>query len=463
METRTKGLNKTGIAVIIAVIVVALLAALVIPTMVNVSKQAKLNAEYQAKNDQQIASIVEKLENTNSLTMEEIQKTIASEIEKYHKDDAAALTEAKVKEIVNSALKSADILTEDEVKKIVEDALKDVGGLTEAQVKSIVNNALKNAGLTEAKVKDIVNEALKGVGGLTEAQVKAIVNEALKGIDTGLSKAEVEKLIADALANQEPADTRTVEEKLAAGESVTLSEDHVLNTEVAVPAGAKVTLDLNGKKLTVTETGRLLVQGEVTLTNGSVDTFASLNEEGEDMGLVVAKGGKLTVTKTSMKVQGGGEWCVFTGSGGHLTIEDSSFAVGAVDAGATPNLLFNNGTTVVKNSIFTNAVPGEIAWDAAIANYADLTLIDTKVDAAGICVATMGDNSVSSTCKIVGGEYRTNFQQKYHNSAIYMSFGVLTLENNVKIYVPNADHAAIEVDEVMNGSMNGDDYTVILP
>ena len=134
------------------------------------------------------------------------------------------------------------ILSDYYTKKEVDDLIKGIDipeGMTEAKVKELIEAALKEykpeipEGITEAKVKELIEAALKDYKptipeGLTEAKVKELIDAALKNYKPvtpeGLTKEEIIEIILDTIKTIET-DVTTV----YLTEVTSLSADQVVN------------------------------------------------------------------------------------------------------------------------------------------------------------------------------------------------------------------------------------------
>ena len=200
MRKQKKGFTVVELVVVIAII--AVLAAVLIPTFTSIIKKANDSAYLQERTNQQLQDLIEKVENQNYLTWEDFEAKLAAAMA-----DSANDTSEKIAAAVKEQLEgiSGAGLSEDQVKKIVEKALE--GQLTSAQVEAIVNQAIKNAsltpgtsgGLTEAQVRQIVNSAIAGIKqtGVTKEEMKAAITSALQG--KGLTEAQVTAIVGSAL------------------------------------------------------------------------------------------------------------------------------------------------------------------------------------------------------------------------------------------------------------------------
>ena len=143
-------------------------------------------------------------------------------------------------------------------------------------------------------------------------------------------------------------------EALLDGKDVTLRANLTLDIQLAIPADAKVTLDLNGNTLKTVKTGErskyLDVQGELTIKNG---TF-------EARGIEVLTGGKLiveansNVTVSNVDNQGGAAVWVEPGAevvinGGTFTALNGKKNNTSATLTQNPSVIYNNGGKVTIN------------------------------------------------------------------------------------------------------------------
>ena len=127
------------------------------------------------------------------------------------------------------------------------------------------------------------------------------------------------------------------------GETVTLLKD--VTADITIPAGKTITLDLNGKKLTVPTDAGILVQGKLTVTgNGTVtcEKTPFMVDAGE---LIIENGAVNSDKDYGIYAKNGGQ---ITVNGGTLT---SSFAVlSGNNTTGDMNFTVNGGTLTSKSS-----------------------------------------------------------------------------------------------------------------
>ena len=217
MKTNRKhGFTIVELVVVIAII--AVLAAVLIPTFASIIKKANDSAYLQERTNQQIADLAEKVEKINYFTWEDFEKKLADELAKAGSADDAkikAAVEAALKEYATYSQASMTGLTADQVKKIVDEAM--AGQLTTAQVEAIVKTAVgdkpvnvddivnavvakmpKATGITKAEMQKAIKDALSGVGGVTEEDIAKAL--AAFGVST-LTKEDINGIISSATSD----------------------------------------------------------------------------------------------------------------------------------------------------------------------------------------------------------------------------------------------------------------------
>lgn len=202
------------------------------------------DADYQADTDAKFAQLEQKLAALQTKVDGIKECNCADKITALQ----AAIDAIKVPSL-EGYLKTADlpdavksILSDYYTKKEVDDLIKGIDipeGMTEAKVKELIEAALKEykpeipEGITEAKVKELIEAALKDYKptipeGLTEAKVKELIDAALKNYKPvtpeGLTKEEIIEIILDTIKTIET-DVTTV----YLTEVTSLSADQVIN------------------------------------------------------------------------------------------------------------------------------------------------------------------------------------------------------------------------------------------
>ena len=186
MNNKLKRKAFTIVELVIVIAVIAILAAVLIPTFSSIVKKAEESAYLQDRTNQQLQDLIEKLENPNYMTWEDFESILA---EKLAGIQAGANNTDfdKIKDQINAAIEALNSqnngLTKDQIESIIEKALE--GQLTTAQVQAIVNAALKDKGVDDSKINDIITSAIEelrketGDTGITPEQMQAAINAAL--------------------------------------------------------------------------------------------------------------------------------------------------------------------------------------------------------------------------------------------------------------------------------------------
>jgi len=193
MKTNRKhGFTIVELVVVIAII--AVLAAVLIPTFISIVKKANDSAYLQERTNQQIADLAEKVENLNYFTWEDFEKKLAEELAKVGDTDTEAIqkaVDAAIAKYSDSSQTGNTGLTEAQVKKIVEEAMK--GQLTTAQVEAIVRQAAVGKSVDVNAIANQVIAKLPKTTGITKEEMQKAIKDALNGVVT-------EEDIAKALA-----------------------------------------------------------------------------------------------------------------------------------------------------------------------------------------------------------------------------------------------------------------------
>ena len=221
MKKTNKGFTIVELVVVIAV--VAVLAAVLIPTFTSIIKKANDSAYLQERQSKQIEDLAEKIDNQNYLTWGDFEKELAEAMAKATKtgDELSA----EIKAAVATAMSEYDdrSLKRSQVEEIINRALEDQ--LTTAQVEGIVNAAIAKAGagassITTAQVQAIVNAAIAQINtpvGVTAAQMQSAIQTAINSL---ISSEQLTSAIGEAVSAQ-------LEAALAKFEAAQLTEDDV--------------------------------------------------------------------------------------------------------------------------------------------------------------------------------------------------------------------------------------------
>ena len=395
-----KNRNKKGFTImelVIVIAIVAVLAAVLIPTFAGLIKKANNSAYEQERTNQLINDAVEKIDNTNWLSFEDFEKALAEGLAKagISQEDAikAALEEYTAKNIGSNSG-----LTESQIRTIIERSLS--GQLTKTQVESIIRSALNNleSGITQEQIKKIVADAVKDLGntsisledvqaaitaaidasGSENAQaLKDAVTAALAGF-TPMSEDALKTLIDTAIASVE-SDKIVVSEDEIASETYTVAAANAGKTIYIVTDSYRAKLDVkdstaatkiiidapNIKELNVIGPARVMrifrTAGSSTHVNGDVEIL-NINS-----GRVVIEGtatvGQLTaapamravvtvdITKDAQVTDLYAEYQYYEGTNDYIVINNKGTVTNAymtaspaVSSESTTNVVINNGS-----------------------------------------------------------------------------------------------------------------------
>ncbi len=136
-------------------------------------------------------------------------------------------------------------------------------------------------------------------------------------------------------------------------ENVKLTDDLKMKEEITIPEGATVNLDLNGKTLTTAKQligGRskyLNTSGDLTITNGTI----------EARGVQVYEGGKVTIEEgvTINAVDDNGGAAIWVCEGGVAVINGGTFTAkgtGSSEINYAPGVINNSGTLTINDGTF---------------------------------------------------------------------------------------------------------------
>lgn len=199
--------NKKGFTIVELVIVIAIiavLAAVLIPTFASIIKKAEESAYLQERTNQQIQDLTEKIENNNYMTWEDFEEKLAEALASLGNNPDPDQIKQAVLDAIGDKFNTTG-LTEEQVRKIIDKALE--SQLTDTQVKAIVDAAIKNLSgnsLTEAQVKSIVQSAINALPsnvGITKEQMTKAIADAISTVSPGLNEQDVADAIANALDN----------------------------------------------------------------------------------------------------------------------------------------------------------------------------------------------------------------------------------------------------------------------
>lgn len=407
----------------------------------------------------------------SGLSEEQIKDLIKAAIEQIIRSEDL-LSEDEIMDLIKEAVEDIIIpeggLSEEQVKKLIKEAIAEIiipdAGLTEEQIKELIKDAIGDiafpeAGLSEEEVKALIKDAIDALeipaAGLTEEQVKALIEAAIDALvhpESGLSEEEVAKLIAEALKDylkdediakliadalkdylteeeirdlvdeiinggtepDEPEDpedpeTLTLLESIAAGKDYTLSTNESLYRDATLAAAYSMTIDLNGKTLTIPNNVIFEIIGKLNIVgNGTIIVKAAISEDGEVQGIIVNKKGTLNLDDLSLTLNDAAAYGII--NNGTVAINGCDFVV---DSGTTGFncLLYNAGDMNVTNSNFSekSTVAG-YAYGAPIYNTGTLEMEKVKITSSGFCTSTYGGIltiDANSKLKLTGEKFLT--------------------------------------------------------
>ena len=338
--------NKKGFTIVelvIVIAVIAILAAVLIPTFAGIIKKAQLSSDQQAVRNMNVA-----LAASGDLE-DDMNKVIDALSENGFNSKKALIPVSKDYEFMYSKANDCIVLVnaEDAANKVV------------------------------VYPEDITYDANDCVS--LEASVKYL----------------------DVAAN----DVAALEEALVTGnENIKLEADIKLETEITLPAGSNVTLDLNGHKLT---TDKPDGSRSKYLVAGKNSTLTIVNGEISARGIQVNNGGKLVIGKDANvvvnAVDDNGGACIWINEGGEVVIDGGTFtatggdkATTAEDIGPEPGVINNSGTLTINDGTFTALNTGCYA----INNYGTLVINGGTFKAwRGVLSSTAG------TLTVNGGDF----------------------------------------------------------
>ena len=418
---RRRGFTVVELVVVIAII--AVLAAVLIPTFTSIIKKANDSAYLQERTNQQIADLAEKVEKINYFTWEDFEKKLAEELAKVGSTDTEAIqkaVDAAIAKYSDSSQTGNTGLTETQVKKIVEEAMK--GQLTTAQVEAIVRQVLSGTTVSEETIRTIVNNAVKGMSttGVTKAQVADAVKAAISGtiavngeqLEAAVKKAleafgvstitdqQVEDIVSNLknviMINDEPGFSAATDTGSYAINEDDANKVYYLVTEVALesftitgstdettiiidaPNIKDVTIEGNAKVLRVLRTADESTHIKGTVTTLEVNSGRVVIEAGATVGTIKAAPAKqATVTivlENGSKVTDlNSEFQYYAGTNDYIKIIDNGATVGnsfitsssAVTTSTTTNVVLS-GSAFVDTTTDTLKVKNESGVDAQI-------------------------------------------------------------------------------------------------
>lgn len=362
-----KKMNKKGFTIVelvIVIAVIAILAAVLIPTFASLTRKANLSADTQA------------VRQMNTVLAEEW----------------ATNGEPETKQAVLDALDKAGYNAKGEEGLVPVSKGHSFYFYMGENIVVLVNNEDNTVVYPEIEVSNVGN------------LIKDGTFVALKG---GNMEASVSADNVESLGNA----------LLTGNKEIKLTEDVALDVEYTIPAGANVTMDLNGKTLSTEKTGdrsKYVNVGKgatLTITNGTVDVRGI--QVYDDAKLVIGEG----VTINNVDDNGGAAIWVY--EGGEVEINGGTYTALNGDCGTDvkyePGVINNSGKLTINGGTFTAK-----SSCYAVNNYGELIINGGTFTASrGVICAEEG------TVTIKGGTFTTEEGANAH--VVYANDGNVTI------------------------------------
>lgn len=215
-----------------------------------------------------------------------------------------------------------------------------------------------------------------------------------------------------------------VEIALSMGNSVTLTEDLSLTNTIDFPAESNATLDLGGHTLIINDGSDLNVYGNLTIQNGNVSALSAMGGDGADeRGLGVKSGGTLILDNVVFTAENTNTYnpSLSCFEGGTATLTDCTFNMAN---GVTSALsIYNGGTMVITDSEFNCQNYNESNNGVILHLGPSLTLNNVTITSGSYC---LGVQNASSPVTITGGTYTCEKELYYQRG---FSRPTITLNN----------------------------------
>ena len=211
---------------------------------------------------------------------------------------------------------------------------------------SISGGEFKHASDTQEMIVDRYDASNSGTAAVTGGRFDADISKYIPSDYVQSADGTVEKLgETNAVAKVGDTYYKTLTDAVKAADNATVTLLKDVTADITIPAGKTITLDLNGKKLTVPTDAGILVQGKLTVTgNGTVtcEKTPFMVDAGE---LIIENGAVNSDKDYGIYAKNGGQ---ITVNGGTLT---SSFAVlSGNNTTGDMNFTVNGGTLTSKSS-----------------------------------------------------------------------------------------------------------------
>lgn len=402
-------LNKKGFTItelVIVIAVIAILAAVLIPTFVSLVKKANLSSDIQS--------------------VRQMNTVLA--------DEWASNGEPETKQAVLDALDKAGYNAKGEEGLVPVSKGHSFYFYMGENIIVLVNNGDNTIVYPEIEVDNVAN------------LIKDGTFVALKG---GNMEASVESGDVNSLGNA----------LLTGNKEITLTENVALDVEYTIPAGADVTLNLNGKTLSTEETGgrhKYVNVGKgatLTITSGTVDV----------RGIQVYDGAKLVIGEgvTINNVDDNGGAAIWVYEGGEVVIDGGTYTALSGDCGTDvvyePGVINNSGKVTINGGTFTAK-----SSCYAVNNYGELIIN------GGTFTATRGVIAGSEgTVTINGGTFTTEdgaaaYVVYANDGDVTINAGTITNGGTTTFCIDGKGAGSINVKAgvVVDGTEVAEDYSV---
>ena len=194
---------------------------------------------------------------------------------------------------------------------------------------------------------------------------------------------------ADAAAKIDDVYYETLQEAVNVGGTVTLLKDVTENITVA--SGTTVVLDLNGKTITSNAADAVVVEGNLTVKNGTI------THSGSDDVFWVKPDGALTIASGTYSTSGA---CAVYNRDGSLTMTGGSVSASADN---TPAIyLVGTATGAISGGTVTGHDWGVVPCDTSTLTVSGTAVIGTDAN-EGYAISTNGNGGQNATVNIQGG------------------------------------------------------------
>ena len=187
----------TTVELVIIIAVIAILAAVLIPTFAGIIRKANDSTYLQDRTNQTIIDVDEEIEDPDYISWKDFEAILAAEIIKVENVEKSTL-QAAVTNAVNALEGKKTGLTDKQLEAIIERTLK--GELTTAMVKPIVEKILSY----EAQSASLSIADIAGIRELNDNNLKSIVDKVVSALDKeiGITAKEMAAAIKKAIDDE---------------------------------------------------------------------------------------------------------------------------------------------------------------------------------------------------------------------------------------------------------------------